>query len=229
MKKLEFTNSVEAWLNCHEEDRWVFNKLELSLRLGLKAGLPETEPINEGWYVGRPIYDLSNMGIGAKVFHLDEDSRPYNFISEGKFWVEHFATSEILSIDYQDSGKAGIVLQSDAVVGTKTQLSVATFKSWKRTDMKQDVPAELKPLLEKYSKINVQYAFHDDMIIPIDCHLHGNKDFISRPDAIELIPVLDKSNYGAVQGWISGVDGFEADFAPSERWDRLGFIVKNKK
>ena len=36
MKYFDFCD--DAWLVCHDEDRWIFNKLELARRLGYKAG-----------------------------------------------------------------------------------------------------------------------------------------------------------------------------------------------
>ena len=60
----------QAW-EAYPQHRWVFNKLEVALKLGYKAGpacvpLPKTENTLFKAII-RPIYNLYGMGINAKV------------------------------------------------------------------------------------------------------------------------------------------------------------------
>ena len=59
----------QAWI-AYPEYRWIFNKLEIALKLGYQAG-PACVPLPPVPYhfkaVVRPIYNLYGMGVGAKV------------------------------------------------------------------------------------------------------------------------------------------------------------------
>ena len=93
----------QAW-QIYPEHRWVFNKLELALRLGYDAG-PACVPITRsGKYVVRPIYNLYGMGIGAKVIHINimqsKSMENHALIPPGYFWCEAFE-GEHKSVDFE--------------------------------------------------------------------------------------------------------------------------------
>ena len=69
---IDVIDDYHAW-EAYPQYRWVFNKLELSLRLGYHAG-PAGIPVKHtGWYIVRPIYNPYGMGIGAHKKWLDAD------------------------------------------------------------------------------------------------------------------------------------------------------------
>ena len=66
----EIDEDYQAW-DAYPESRWIFNKLELSLKLGYNAG-PACVPVKEaGKYIVRPIYNLYGMGVGTSIKYLD--------------------------------------------------------------------------------------------------------------------------------------------------------------
>jgi len=92
----------EAW-DQYPEHRWLFNKLEVALRMGYRAG-PSGVPIKKaGDYIVRPTYNLYGMGIGARKMYLDpekdsEDMIALAHVPPGYFWCEYLE-GEHLSID----------------------------------------------------------------------------------------------------------------------------------
>ena len=97
----------QAW-ELYPQYRWVFNKLEIALKLGYRAGpactpLPST--LNHYKVIIRPIYNLYGMGIGAKVCtfipEIDNDFIIHHgHIPPGYFWCEYFEGTHY-SIDYK--------------------------------------------------------------------------------------------------------------------------------
>lgn len=82
----------QAWQE-YTNLRWMFNKLELSLRRGYTAA-PAGVPVPvTGEYVVRPIYNLSGMGAGATVQRLEQDKEAR--IPAGYFWCERFSGDHI--------------------------------------------------------------------------------------------------------------------------------------
>ena len=75
----------QAW-EKYPEYRWVFNKLELALKLGYRAG-PACVPLpplrSHFKVVIRPIYNLYGMGIGAKVHTFIPEIDNYFIIHHG--------------------------------------------------------------------------------------------------------------------------------------------------
>ena len=56
----------------HIQYRWVFNKLDVSLRLAYRASAGISVK-QTGWYIVDPIYNPYGMGIGAHKKWLDAD------------------------------------------------------------------------------------------------------------------------------------------------------------
>lgn len=97
----------QAW-EAYPDYRWVFNKLELSLRLGYHAG-PAGIPVDKtGWYIVRPVYNPYGMGIGAHKKWLSVDDADamsdHKHIPPGYFWCEWFEGAHY-SIDYKHKTK----------------------------------------------------------------------------------------------------------------------------
>jgi len=90
---------IEEDFQCWQEyktQRWVFNKLEVAMKLGYDCG-PAGVPITkDGYYIVRPIYNLYGMGIGAKKKYLSlkddsEDMIHHKHIPPGYFWCQWFS------------------------------------------------------------------------------------------------------------------------------------------
>ena len=89
MKSLDDT---DCWLK-YPNYRWVFNKLDIALRLKYDAG-PACVPISKSNnYVIRPTYNLYGMGIGATVQYIDvrdnDEIIDNSIIPPGYFWCEY--------------------------------------------------------------------------------------------------------------------------------------------
>ena len=79
MKRID--EDEQAWV-AFPQHRWVFNKLEVALKLGYEAG-PACVPVQHtGTYIVRPIYNLYGMSVGAKrVFLRKEDADDIQTVS----------------------------------------------------------------------------------------------------------------------------------------------------
>jgi len=103
----QIIEDYQAW-EAYPNYRWVFNKLELSLKLGYHAGPAGIGVQRTGWYIVRPTYNPYGMGIGAhkKWLSVDDQDAMANHlhIPPGYFWCEWFE-GEHYSIDYKiDNG-----------------------------------------------------------------------------------------------------------------------------
>jgi hypothetical protein len=130
-------NDVEMWVK-YPQYRWLFNKLEIALRLGYDAApimVPVTRP---GKYIIRPIYNLYGMGIGAHAKHLNPDLAwsDHAVGPPGTFWCEYFEGNH-LSVDYKwvDEGKGGIHSHWEpysVMLGEYIEEDLERFASWTR-------------------------------------------------------------------------------------------------
>ena len=91
-KEYKSEEDYQCW-DAYPQYRWLFNKLEVSLKLGYDCG-PAGVPITKaGNYIIRPIYNLYGMGIGAHKKYLDPDKHGddmihHKHIPPGYFWCE---------------------------------------------------------------------------------------------------------------------------------------------
>lgn len=205
--KLSFTTDEEAWRGCHEEDKWVFNKLEVARRFGMTCGLRE-EPIPENInkVVVRPIYNLSGMGLGAAIKDRWEGEATEEQCPLGFFWAEYL-DGDIYSVDYMDSTED--YRYHIAVIGERDGL---LFKSWRTCFIHFDTASNAIDLRERYKTVNVEYING----LPIEIHLRPNPDLkhFRNKGGKKLIPVF------APEG------EFISDPAPTSNGQRLGFIIE---
>lgn len=176
-----FTTDEEAWVGCHPLHRWVFNKLEVAKRDHKIACNPREIPVpREGWYVVRPIYNLSGMGIGAEKMYLTPETTERD-VYLGYFWAEYIEGRH-LSVDYR--GITPIL----TVEGFKDIDTMYRWDKWRRIDNSEapPLPKWLEDVAVYYPVINVEYI--DGKVIEV--HLRGNPDFQS-DDVKEVIPVWE--------------------------------------
>ena len=200
------------------QHRWLFNKLELSIRLGYSCG-PTPMPVSKTTeYVIRPIYNLSGMGAGAYIKTLEKD-KIYDF-PPSLFWCERFI-GDHLSVNY--------VWQQDKFCEVQTTLAdtnynnLSRFNKWALVYNRNiKLPRWLDDLKDvKY--INIEFI--DNKIIEI--HLRWGIDF---PEgATEIVPVWSTDDPDKIDNYKSIGYNFVKDYMDAEKNlldPRLGFLYK---
>ena len=192
---------------AHHEDRWIYNKLEVSLRAGWVCG-PCGEPVpQDGEYIIRPVMNMWGMGREARACRLkagDVQDKP------GYFWCLRGEDDYQLSVDYaRYHGQWRPIL---VVRGDKDRAApMYRFSRWTKLDLSEAIaaPAFLSSLRHD-GTINVEYV--DEK--PIEVHLRHNPDFQHGEEV--CIPVWSQED-------------FEWSFRPDEEYGRAGFIVGMKR
>ncbi len=170
----------DAW-SRYPHHRWLFNKLDLSLKLGYNAGPGGTSvPVN-GDYIVRPIMNLSGMGVGAKRVHLSRDD--YKTVPPGYFWCEYFQGPH-MTIDYEWQLVDGqtILRPIFAAQGYRTDKELYRFNAWKqKTPPLYHLPYWIQEL-SNVPRFNVEFI--NGQITEI--HLRTNPNF--PPNSTDIIP-----------------------------------------
>lgn len=209
-------HDYQAYSKYKHHRKW-FNKLYVSETFGYNCGPSGIAPTKDAEYVIRPIYNLSGMGVGARIEYIkagDITKTP-----PGYFWCEFFEGVQY-SVTYKfrnDTHAIWEPINSWCAYKSKEQLS--RFHSWKRTDYYPKVPQQLNDLSD-VGIINVEFIGDR----PIEVHLRGSPD----PNYDMIIPIwadndkeLDfysKLGYTYIESY-EDADGF---LDPP----RLGFMVK---
>lgn len=165
----------EAW-DVYPQHRWVFNKLELALKLGYNAG-PACVPIKRaGKYIIRPTYNLYGMGIGAEIKILDPKLHANEMINHkhvrpGYFWCEYFDGPHY-SIDYvrTDTWESFCTVIGEC----DKEDNLTRFRQWERIDPIQFTLPNWLIEIDDVDWLNVEAK--GDKIIEI--HLRSGNDFI---------------------------------------------------
>lgn len=207
----------EAW-SRYPEHRWVFNKLELSLRLGYCAG-PTPLPVPKtGEYIVRPIYNLSGLAAGASIMTLEEE-KVYDF-SPSYFWCERF-TGDHVSVNYE--WQDGVITPTHTSVGETNFENLSRFDRWYEVEHQN---FKLPDWIDDFKSVkNINIEFIGGNIIEI--HLRHGVDF---PDgASEIIPVWSTTSTEEVDHLMSNGYNFEESYMDAEKNitdPRLGFLWK---
>jgi len=217
-------NDDDAYKKYPHHRKW-FNKLYIAELFGYNCGPAGVDIPEDGTYVIRPVYNLSGMGVGAKVMDLkagDESSTP-----PGYFWCEyltgkHYSASYVWKYDrdmitgrWQQPWKG-----SSCWEGTNMPINLTKFVEWKRSDYIPEVPNELNELRD-VKEINVEFKGNQ----VIEVHLRPSLD----PDYDYFIPVWAsdlgiKKQYMETHGF-NFVNSYEdADGHLDD--PRIGFLVK---
>lgn len=131
----------QAWtLYGKSNFRWVFNKMEIALRQGFRAGPTGTLPDKSGSYIVRPIYNIYGAGAGARKIQYDATNDKEQFLLEGAktpgyFWSEWLPGAH-LSVDYRRSIEEGNSWKASSVLQGfhKTEEDLTRFAFWKKLD-----------------------------------------------------------------------------------------------
>ena len=173
----EQLKNSDSWQN-YPKLKWVYNKLELSEKLGYLCG-PSTVPVPKtGKYVERPIINLSNMGVSAKIVELVEGE---TINTPGHFWCEFFE-GDLISVDY--TFRKGEIYQQQAMQGHHHMTNLTTFNKWTKVDPFPDFELpDFDYTLSQAKHINID--FKGGKVIEV--HLKHN---ISYPKwSVEVIPI----------------------------------------
>lgn len=170
-------NDWQAW-QLYPHHSWIFNKLELSLKLGYNCG-PAGVPVKKtGKYIIRPIYNLEGMGLNARIEHIEKNK--VHYIDPGQFWCEVFDGDQI-SIDYK--WNKGKLVPIHASQGYNSSDNLIEFFRWIKIDPPNIKLPKFINELDDVDNINIEFI--NDKIIEI--HLRHGLDF--PPGATEIIPV----------------------------------------
>lgn len=185
-------DDTQAW-EAYPNYRWVFNKLELAMRLGYQCG-PACVPIKiKGHYIVRPIYNLFGQGIGAEKLDLDpelhtEDMILHKFIPPGYFWCEYLLGNHY-SIDYKREN--GQWVPFSAMVGThETEDNLVRFEVWKKVELPNfQLPNFIQEIDVEY--LNIESKGSN----PFEIHLRtGNDQIWNLPMGSKLYPSWQESD-----------------------------------
>jgi len=178
--------------------RNLFNKMEIALQQGLKSGPAAVNPLHDGYYISRPIYNLYGMGIGAKKFWYSDDM--YNqllnndVVPPGHFWCE-WVEGDHLSIDFHRDPKNNIFYTRSVWQGRHyTSDNLTQFSSWTRLESElhpYDIKLKLPWNDEKVTAINLEYKGN----YVIEAHLRlGNDPWDDLEIGTVVTPVWDDAD-----------------------------------
>lgn len=196
------TEDYQSWIE-YPTYRWVFNKLELALKLGYHAG-PACTPISQaGYYIIRPIYNLYGMGIGAQKIWLDPEFDnnkllEHHYCDPGTFWCEYLS-GQHWSIDYLRIGDSWIPFC--AIIGEhrSEELDLVRFSSWTKLPVPEfayDLPDFLQKI-EDVPYLNVESK--GESIFEV--HLRsGNHEMWDLEDGSVLEPIWSDDDSKEPQG-----------------------------
>ena len=187
----------QAW-EAYPQHRWVFNKLDLALRMGYAAG-PAGVPIpRDGKYIIKPIYNLYGMGLGAEVVEWtladNKKIEDCEIISPGYMWCEYLEGPHY-SVDYMrmaaDPSLKDLVGWSPfcAMKGTNSESDLVKFTEWQCVE-----PPDLQLPSSIDNLHGVEYINLEMKGTQIfEVHLRsGNDHMWPYPIGTKLIPVWDE-------------------------------------
>ena len=208
-------NDIQAYRKYPHLTHW-YNKLWLSEKLGYDCGPASIAPTKSGWYIVRPIMNLSGMGVGAKKIWIEAGD--YKQVPLGYFWCEWFDGHQY-SVTYE--WKDWWWNPVSSWLGIKDDTMLYKFRSWESSGFMPEISIFFHELSD-VNKINVEFV--EDK--PIEVHLRTSPD----PSYDIIIPIWQGSEYKidkyASMGYtyISSYDNADGFL----EIPRIGFMVKNK-
>jgi len=223
----EVLDDYQAW-EAYPKYRWVFNKLEVSLRLNYHCG-PAGVPVKHtGWYIVRPVYNPYGMGIGAHKKWLDvdwhDDMSNHAHIPPGYFWCEWF-TGKHYSIDYKRVDNLWIPLNACEGIH-ETDDNLIKFNHWRIINPPYfNLPDWVHDIDVK--ELNIE--FKDDKITEI--HLRSGNDICLVSEVgDEIYPVWEGDDYSDMKHleFIPNLSKDDEDYTASGNLKdiRLGYYRK---
>ena len=209
-------NDIQAYREYPHLRHW-YNKLWLSEQLGYNCGPASISPSSSGWYIVRPIMNLSGMGIGAEKVWIDAGD--HTKVPPGYFWCEWFEGNQY-SVTYQWNGYHTGWKPISCWQGIKEEDDLSKFSRWLKTDFYPHIGIFFHELSD-LEKINIEYIENNI----IEVHLRTSPE----PDYNELIPVW-KGQEEVVDKYIKMGYNYITSYDDAEGFldtPRVGFLVKN--
>jgi hypothetical protein len=204
---------TEAYRKYPYLTHW-YNKLWLAEQLGYVCGPASIAPEVSGWYIVRPIVNLSGMGVSAKKVWIE--SGDYTVVHPGHFWCEFFEGRQY-SVTYEWRDYWHPVSSWE---GVKDSDSLSKFHRWERSKHLPSLGIFFNELAD-VEHINVEFIEEN----PIEVHLRTSPD----PDYDVLIPIWENEEFLVDKyeklgyNYIHNYDDAEGFLEIA----RLGFMVKN--
>ena len=205
-------HDFQAWNKYPQHHNW-FNKLWLSEKLGYKCGPCGTAPTDSKYYIIRPTYNLSGMGVGAEFVYIEKGDMTK--VPPGYFWQE-IILGKHYSVTYDVNNQFEPI---SCYEGISFGNELWRFNKWIRSDYYPEFPDTFKDLND-VDIINIEFKGTS----PIEVHLRGSAD----PQYDEIIPIwkdrkndidkYQKMGYTYIDS-PDDADGFL-------KIPRLGFMVK---
>lgn len=203
----------EAWLNCHDDDLWIFDKLILAKKLGYTCGPIGVDVPSPGNYIVRPSVNCMGMGRGAEVTYIQKST---DELPVGHFWCEIF-TGRHISVDYKIDNEQRTITQDLTVEGFRLDGEpIWKFLKWKKIDDYIPIHRLILGIKGKYEYINCEYI--GDHLVEV--HLRNNADMHG---ATEAIPVW-KSEIVDLYGVPKPPEGYI--YVKDPDYHRIGFYLK---
>ena len=202
----------DAWKLYPQHHKW-FNKLYIAELEGYNCGPSGVAPTTSDEYIIKPIYNLSGMGVGARVEYIEAGD--YSKVEPGYFWCDYLEGNHYSVTYYWDSyWKALHTYQ-----GFNDKCCLTKFHKWVKVDIEIPTPSYLA-CLSDVPIINVEYKGTN----PFEVHLRGTPD----PQASEIIPIW-QSNIDLIDSYTSQGYVFIESFDDANGMlidSRLGFMFK---
>ena len=197
----------EAW-EQFPHHRWVFNKLEVAMKLKYRCG-PACVPVRfDGNYIVRPIYNLYGMCVSAYPAYLraanHKEMENHAYIQPGHFWCEWF-DGEHYSIDYKwaDEGRGGIHSHWAPMCTTIATKDGLKFTQWEKIDNIYKKLPNWIYLFEDVGWLNIEFI--GDKLVEI--HLRSGNDIVHEdPIGTRMIPHWENDDLDYIdnleeEGW----------------------------
>ena len=186
IEQFRLAHKLDEDFECWEEypqHRWVFNKLDVAMKLGYQCG-PACVPVQQnGNYIVRPIYNLYGMSVSAeqKYLRVEDAHQMHNHkhIPPGHFWCEWF-DGDHYSIDY--AWHNNVLEPTTTTVGTKEGLK---FTQWTKI---ANVDKKLPEWIQTFTDVEeLNMEFIGDKLIEV--HLRSGNDIVhDDPVGTKMIP-----------------------------------------
>jgi hypothetical protein len=197
----------EAWVTCHPDDLWIFDKLILAKKLGYLCGPADVGVPESNNYIVRPCVNLAGMGIGAELRFLEKGRWD---LEPGYFWCKPFKGRH-LSVDYAIDPKSRVIEQGVTTEGFRSPTNpIWKFDRWVRVDDKLKINFMLTKLKGSYEHVNCEFIGGR----LIEMHLRSNTDM---GDYNEIIPVWKNESITPPENYI---------YVEDKDYNRLGFFKR---
>jgi len=197
----------QAWVTCHLDDLWIFDKLILARKLGYLCGPADVAVPESNNYIVRPCVNLAGMSIGAEIRFLEKGKWD---LESGYFWCEAFEGRH-LSVDYAIDTKSRVIEQGETIEGFRNLANpLWKFDKWIRVKDKLKINFMLTKLKGSYEHINCEFIGGR----LIEMHLRHNTEM---GDYNEIIPVWKGDSINPPKNYI---------YVEDNDYNRIGFFKR---